>query len=68
MTTGSGRSFTTMRRVMTVPGVGPLTASDFTAAADPTRPRHSRDVGAYLELAPRLQSGEVDRDGHVFQM
>lgn len=35
------------RRLMTVPGVGPLTALTFRATVDPPeRFRHSRDVGA----------------------
>lgn len=55
------------RRLMTVPGVGPLTALAFTAAIDdPARFRKSRDIGAYLGLVPRrYQSGEVDYTGHI---
>lgn len=47
-------------RVMTIPGVGQLTALAFTAAVDdPERFRRSRDIGAYLGLVPRrYQSGE----------
>lgn len=54
-------------RLMTVPGVGPVTALGFAAAIDdPTRFRRSRQVGAYLGLTPRrYQSGEVDRSGHI---
>jgi transposase len=50
------------RRLMTIPGVGQLTALAFTAAIDdPARFRRSRDLGAYLGLLPRrYQSGEVD--------
>ena len=50
------------RRLMTIPGVGQLTALAFVAAIDdPSRIRRSRDVGAYLGLVPRRhQSGEVD--------
>ncbi len=46
-------------RLMTIPGVGQLTALAFVAAIDdPSRIRHSRDVGAYLGLVPRrYQSG-----------
>ena len=49
------------RRLMTIPGVGHLTALAFTAAVDdPQRFRRSRDIGAYLGLVPRrYQSGEV---------
>ena len=55
------------RRLMGVPGVGPLTALTFRAAIDrPERFRHSRDVGAHLGLTPRQhQSGEVDRRGRI---
>ena len=61
------KKMATVRRLMTVPGVGPLTALAFTAAIDdPARFGRSRDVGAYLGLTPRrYQSGEVDRDGHI---
>jgi transposase len=54
-------------RLMSVPGVGPVTALAFAAAIDdPTRFRRSRQVGAYLGLTPRrYQSGEVDRPGHI---
>ncbi|MBS9718870.1 IS110 family transposase, partial [Pseudohalocynthiibacter aestuariivivens] len=52
-------------RLMTVPGVGPITALAFVAAIDdPTRFKRSRDVGPYLGLVPkRHQSGEVDYTG-----
>jgi transposase len=55
------------RRLMTIPGVGKLTALAFTAAIDdPERFRRSRDVGAYLGLVPRrYQSGEVDYTGSI---
>jgi transposase len=44
----------TCRRLMTVPGVGPLTALAFRATIDqPGRFRTSRDVGAHLGLTPR---------------
>ena len=54
-------------RLMTIPGVGQLTALAFVAAIDdPSRIRHSRDVGAYLGLVPRrYQSGEVDYVGSI---
>ncbi len=53
------------RRLMGVPGVGPLTALTFRATIDrPERFRHSRDVGAHLGLTPkRYQSGETDCAG-----
>jgi transposase len=55
------------RRLMTIPGVGQLTALAFTAAVDdPRRFRRSRDIGAYLGLVPRrYQSGEVDYTGSI---
>jgi transposase len=55
------------RRLMTIPGVGQLTALAFTAAVDdPERFRRSRDIGAYLGLVPRrYQSGEVDYIGSI---
>jgi transposase len=57
----------TCRRLMTVPGVGPLTAPAFRATIDrPDRFRRSRDVGAHLGLTPRrYQSGETDVQGRI---
>lgn len=55
------------RRLMTVPGVGPLTALAFKTAIDrPERFRRSKDVGAALGLTPRkYASGEIDYDGRI---
>ena len=55
------------RRLITIPGVGQLTALAFTAAIDdPSRFRRSRDLGAYLGLVPRrYQSGEFDYTGSI---
>jgi transposase len=55
------------RRLMTVPGVGPLVAVTFTSAIDdPARFRRSRDVGAHFGLTPkRYQSGETDVTGGI---
>lgn len=55
------------RRLMTMPGIGPVTALTFrTTIDDPARFRRSRSVGAYLGLTPRrYQSGEVDRVGRI---
>jgi transposase len=49
-------------RLMTVPGVGPLTALTFVhTLEDPGRFRRSREVGPYLGLTPRqAQSGSRD--------
>ena len=61
------RTESTCRRLMTVPGVGPLTALAFRATIDqPERLRKSRDVGAHLGLTPRrYQSGETDVQGRI---
>ena len=54
-------------RMMTVPGVGPVTALTFKAAVDdPARFNSSRTVGAHFGLTPRrYQSGEVDNPGRI---
>jgi transposase len=54
-------------RLMTVPGVGPVTALAFTSTIDvPARFRNSRAVGPALGLTPKLnQSGESHRVGRV---
>lgn len=54
-------------RLMSVPGVGPITALTFTATIeDPRRFARSDDVGAYAGLVPRRgQSGERDTSGHI---
>jgi transposase len=54
-------------RLMSVPGVGPLTALAFVATVDdPARFRRSSSVGAYLGLTPRRhQSGERDVSGRI---
>lgn len=53
--------------LMTIPGVGVVTATSFiTAIEDPTNFKHSRSVGAWVGLTTRrYQSGEVDYDGHI---
>jgi transposase len=55
------------QRLMTAPGVGPITALTYKAGVDdPTRFRRSRTVAAHLGLTPRrFQSGEIDFDGHI---
>lgn len=55
------------RRLMTVPGVGPITALSFRAAIDdPTRFKSSRAVAAYFGLTPRrYQSGQMDTMGGI---
>jgi transposase len=61
------RKETVCRRLMSVPGVGPITALTFRATIDrPDRFRRSRDVGAHLGLTPaRYQSGETDIQGKI---
>src|SRR5499433_1661792 len=61
------RASAACRRLMSIPGVGQLTALAFTAAVDdPGRFRRSRDIGAYLGLVPRrYQSGEIDYTGSI---
>jgi transposase len=57
----------TCLRLMTVPGVGPITALAFVATIDdPRRFVSSKTVGAHLGLTPRIyQSGEFDHAGHI---
>jgi len=61
------RSEPTLKRFMTVPGVGPITAVTFLSTIDDAdRFKHARDVGPYLGLTPtRYQSGETDRQGRI---
>jgi transposase len=55
------------RRLMTVPGVGPVVALTYRAAVDvPARFRKSKSVGAVFGLTPaRDQSGERDHPGAI---
>ncbi|SFB12742.1 Transposase [Poseidonocella pacifica] len=55
------------RRLMSIPGVGPVNALSFIALVDnPNRFSRTSDVGAFLGLTPRRhQSGEVDWSGRV---
>ena len=55
------------RRLMTVPGIGPVVALTFRASIDvPARFRNSRAVGAVLGLTPcKYQSGESDHTGAI---
>ena len=61
------RDDATCRRLMTVPGVGPVVAVTYkTAIDDPTRFRKSKDLGPYFGLTPsKYQSGEVDWTGRI---
>ena len=55
------------RRLMTMPGVGPIVALTYRAAVDePERFVSSKSVGASFGLTPRrYQSGETDRVGSI---
>jgi transposase len=55
------------RRLMTVPGVGPVVALTYRATVDvPARFRKSKSVGAVFGLtSAKYQSGEVDRSGKI---
>jgi transposase len=56
-----------VRRFMSVPGVGPITALCFKATIDdPARFKRSRSVGAYVGLTTRRHaSGELDWSGRI---
>ena len=55
------------RRLMTVPGVGPVVALTYRATVDvPARFRNSKAVGAVFGLtSAKYQSGEIDRSGAI---
>ena len=55
------------RRLMTVPGIGPVVALAYRTAVDvPTRFAKSKGVGAAFGLTPtQYQSGETDRKGRI---
>jgi len=61
------RSAPQVRRFMTVPGVGPITALCYLATIDdPARFKKSRSVGAYVGLTTRrYASGETDWTGRI---
>ncbi len=56
--------------LMTVPGVGVITAITYKAALDnPVRFKKSEEVGAYMGLTPRqYSSGETDKHGRISKM
>ena len=55
------------RRLMTVPGVGPVVALTYRATVDvPARFKNSKAVGAGFGLTPsKYQSGDIDRTGAI---
>ena len=61
------RDNATVRHLMTVPGVGVITALGFVATIDdPARFRRSSSAGAYLGLTPRIYaSGETMKVGRI---
>src|SRR4051794_33184958 len=61
------RSEPVLKRLMAVPGVGPIPPLAFPSPLhDPERFKPARDVGPYLGLTPtRYQSGETDRHGRI---
>lgn len=56
-----------IQRLMTVPGVGIITAMTFKSEIDdPKRFQKSRNVGAYFGMTPRqYSSGETKKQGHI---
>jgi transposase len=59
----------TVKRLTTLPGIGPITASAFVAALDmASRFEQASQVASYLGLVPReYSSGEKQRRGHVMR-
>ena len=55
------------KRLMTIPGIGPITSLLFKATIDnPQRFKKSRNVGVHLGLTPKkYASGEVDFNGRI---
>jgi transposase len=62
-----GEADARVRRLKTIPGVGPRLSELVVAMIDdPTRFKNARQVGAYAGLVPRrYQSGEMDRSGRI---
>src|ERR1700733_15990234 len=61
------RASTVCRRLLSVPGVGPIVALTYaTGVDDPARFAHARDLGPHFGLTPRkYASGEIDRNGSI---
>tara|TARA_R110002073_G_C9449569_1_gene577973 strand:+ start:141 stop:1484 length:1344 start_codon:yes stop_codon:yes gene_type:complete len=62
-----GKTDSRIKRLMTIPGVGPRTAEILVACIDdPHRFENGRQVSSYFGLVPRqYQSGETDRNGRI---
>ena len=65
--TAIAKSHDLSRRLMTIPGIGPVVALNFPALIENTdRFPDTANVGAFLGLTPgRYQSGEVDYSGRI---
>jgi transposase len=65
--TAAARESQACQLLMTIPGIGVVTATTFTTAIeDPSNFAKSRSVGGWVGLTTRrYQSGEVDYDGHI---
>src|SRR5216683_671137 len=61
------RASAVCRRLLSVPGVGPIVALTYaTGVNDPARFIHSRDIGPHFGLTPRKYApGEIDRNGSI---
>jgi transposase len=61
------RANSVCRRLLSVPGVGPVVALTYaTGIDDPARFAHSWDIGPLFGLIPRkYASGEIDRNGSI---
>src|SRR5262249_23154770 len=59
----------TVKRLTTLPGIGPITATAFVAALDvASRFEHASQVASYLGLVPReYSSGDTQRRGRVLR-
>lgn len=62
-----GKDDPRIKRIRSIPGVGPRTAEIVVACIDdPHRFKNGRQVSAYFGLVPRqYQSGETDRNGRI---
>jgi transposase len=61
------RASSVCRRLLSVPGVGPVVSLTYaTGIDDPARFAHSRNIGPHFGLIPRkYASGEIDRNGSI---
>lgn len=68
--TNIAREHPVCRRLMTVPGVGPICAVSFmTAVAEPHRFGTPTSIGSFFGLVPRLrESGTLSRSGSITKM